>query len=143
MILSHKHRYIFIKTRKTAGTSIELALSVNCGPNDVITLQDQSNDVKIQSDLRYKTAQNCKIKPTGILGHIKSLLGFDKSYFHHISAYKIRRIIGEEIFSNYHKFCVVRNPWDRVVSTYFWRIKNSDHFNLDPETTKMDANSDR
>ena len=133
MIVSHKHGYIFIKTRKTAGTSIEIALSVNCGPNDVITLQE-----KIQSNLRYKPAQRFKIKPRGILDHIKGLLGFDKYYFPHISANKIRRIIGEEIFSNYHKFCVVRNPWDRVVSTYFWRIKNSDYFNLDPGTTFTD-----
>ena len=37
MIISHRHRFIFIKTRKTAGTSIEIALSRYCGPSDVIT----------------------------------------------------------------------------------------------------------
>lgn len=37
MIISHKHKFIFIKTRKTAGSSIELALSRYCGENDVIT----------------------------------------------------------------------------------------------------------
>ena len=37
MIISHEHKFIFLKTRKTAGTSIELALSQLCGPNDIIT----------------------------------------------------------------------------------------------------------
>lgn len=32
MIVSHRYRYIFIKTKKTAGTSIEIALSRHCGP---------------------------------------------------------------------------------------------------------------
>ena len=37
MILSHAHRFIYIKTYKTASTSIEAALSAICGPDDVIT----------------------------------------------------------------------------------------------------------
>jgi hypothetical protein len=37
MILSHEHKFIFLRTKKTAGTSIELALFELCGPNDVIT----------------------------------------------------------------------------------------------------------
>lgn len=37
MIVSHKHRFIFIKTRKTAGTSIEISLSRYCGESDILT----------------------------------------------------------------------------------------------------------
>src|SRR5947208_16791547 len=37
MILSHKHKLIFIKTAKTAGTSIEVFLSNHCGPQDIVT----------------------------------------------------------------------------------------------------------
>ncbi|MEL6382956.1 MAG: chondroitin 4-O-sulfotransferase, partial [Cyanobacteria bacterium J06626_18] len=32
MIISHEYKFIFLKTRKTAGTSIEIALSKFCGP---------------------------------------------------------------------------------------------------------------
>ena len=37
MIISHTHKFIFIKTVKTAGTSIEGFLSQHCGPEDVLT----------------------------------------------------------------------------------------------------------
>jgi hypothetical protein len=37
MILSHRWRFIFIKGRKVAGTSVEMALSTICGTNDVVT----------------------------------------------------------------------------------------------------------
>src|SRR5437868_7670388 len=40
MIISHKHKFIFIKTVKTAGTSLEVFLARHCGPDDVLTLFD-------------------------------------------------------------------------------------------------------
>jgi hypothetical protein len=36
MIISHDHKFIFIKSKKTAGTSIELALRPLCGREDII-----------------------------------------------------------------------------------------------------------
>ena len=35
MIISHKHKFIFFKTRKTAGTSLQIALSEFCEDGDV------------------------------------------------------------------------------------------------------------
>ncbi len=31
MIISHRHSFVFVKTTKTAGTSVEIALSKHCG----------------------------------------------------------------------------------------------------------------
>ena len=39
MIVSHKHKFIFFKTRKTAGSSIQVALAKHCGEDDIITGQ--------------------------------------------------------------------------------------------------------
>lgn len=37
MILSQAHKFVFIKGRKVAGTSIEIALASICGPDDIVT----------------------------------------------------------------------------------------------------------
>jgi hypothetical protein len=37
MIISHKHKFIFIKPTKVAGTSIEVSLAKHCDKKDIIT----------------------------------------------------------------------------------------------------------
>jgi len=57
MIISHEHKFIFIKTNKTAGTSIEIALSKYCGSNDIITpISDEDEEIRRQ--LGYRGPQN-------------------------------------------------------------------------------------
>ena len=44
----------------------------------------------------------------------------------HISASQSRVLYGEEIWESYHKFSIVRNPWDRLLSmwiTKWWNIE--------------------
>lgn len=104
LIISHQHKFIFIKTNKTAGTSIEIALSKFCGPNDVITPIDREDEA-IRQQLGYPGPQN------------------DKGFYNHISAEKIKAKIGDDVWEHYFKFCVERNPWDRYVSFYYFRHK--------------------
>ena len=37
MIISHKHKFIFVRPRKTAGTTMQNVLSTICGEEDIIT----------------------------------------------------------------------------------------------------------
>jgi hypothetical protein len=37
MILSEMNKFVFIKGKKVAGTSVEVALASICGSNDIIT----------------------------------------------------------------------------------------------------------
>ena len=46
MIISHKYKFIFIKTQKTAGSSIELYLSRFCGKDDIIIPMTDEKDWK-------------------------------------------------------------------------------------------------
>ena len=59
MILSHKNKFIFIKSFKTASTSLEIALSKYCGEKDIIT-PIVSEDEKIRKMIGYKGPQNYK-----------------------------------------------------------------------------------
>lgn len=115
MILSHKHKYIFLKTNKTAGTSIEIALSEFCGPNDIITPIDMA-DEKIRHRLGFRGPQNYRYG--------------DIELYNHISATEIKSHVGEDIWGSYYKFCFERNPWDRVISLYYWRCRYEDRPSL-------------
>lgn len=33
-------------------------------------------------------------------------------------------MIGDDIWNSYFKFCFERNPWDKVISHYYWCYKN-------------------
>lgn len=92
MIISHKYRFIFVKTLKTAGTSIEVFLSQHCGPDDVLT---------------------------PILPHVEPHRPRNhEGCFNHMPAAAIRDQVGPDVWRTYFKFCVERNPWDKTLSYY-------------------------
>lgn len=119
MIISHKHKFIFIKTKKTAGTSIEIMLSKYCGEEDIITPITKEDEL-IRKSLGYKTAQNYKY----------TIGKKEIEFFSHISAKKIKEFIGEKIWDEYYKFTFERNPWEKVISFYFWEHKYAPRPNI-------------
>ncbi len=79
MLVSHDYKFIYIKTRKTASTSLQEYLKPYC--------------------------------ENGIIEDKKA----------HRPAESIKRLVGEEIWDSYHKICPIRNPWDKMVSYYYWK----------------------
>lgn len=54
----------------------------------------------------------------GIIG--PRLDGKTKYWSSHKSARAIKRDLGDEMFDKYLKFCVIRNPYDKMISSYYW-----------------------
>ncbi len=126
MILSHKHRFIFIKTNKTAGTSVEIALAKHCGPDDIIT-PIGADDEEIKRELGYPGPQNYKgaVERGLVAGFMHRFAKKKKErFYNHMPASEIKERIDGDVWRDYFKFCVERNPWDRVVSLYYWRTKD-------------------
>lgn len=123
MIISHLHKFIFIKTHKTAGSSMEMALGPLCGPADIVTPMESNAHSEIPRNYheknflgsvyaRSRLVRKCIHRHSPLLG---------AWYYEHMPASRVRELIGEDVWNSYHKFCFERNPWDKVVSYYNWK----------------------
>jgi hypothetical protein len=123
MILSHQLRLIFLKTRKTAGTSVELALSPFCGPDDVLPPLGQVDEAKREGH----GARNWLVPPErrSWLAPLWLKLGWNENdagytFYSHMPANEVRRLVPKPVFDGYLKVAIERNPWDRELSYYYW-----------------------
>jgi hypothetical protein len=94
--VSHELRCVFVHVPKTGGTSIECALG----------LRGRSR----REDRR------------ALYGRIESDVlkqrGFVSGYLQHLTAADLRALAPAGSFSGYFSFAIVRNPWDRLVSSF-------------------------
>jgi len=104
MIISHRHKFIYLKARKVAGTSVEVALAQHCGEGDIVTPIGAFNP-KWDEDRYDHPGTRWR--------------GYDR----HSGLIPVRRRIGRELWHDYFKFAVIRNPWDLVVSQYHWATR--------------------
>jgi len=106
MIISHTRKYIFIKSTKTAGTSIEAALSNYCAGPDIVTPLGNYSVNRDETGAWVHKAMN------------------EGSYRQHDDAVTIKRSLPPEVWSSYFKFSIARNPWERTLSRFFWNHRN-------------------
>ena len=126
MIICHKHKFIFIKTRKTAGTSIETALANFCDDTDVITaLSEEDEATRVNAGIR--SAQNLRVplRQYGKKELLKLMTGERTRFYNHIPASEVQRIVSANQWNQYFVFAVERNPFDRAISQYFWKNRKS------------------
>lgn len=127
MIINHKYRFIYIKTKKTASTSIEIALSRYCDANDILTPIGGRDEPK-RANLGYQGPANYLMpRQQWTRGDLFRHYLFREeivAYWNHMPAAAIRERIGPDIWNSYFKFCFERNPWDRAISAYYWENRS-------------------
>ena len=120
MILSRKYRFIFIKTAKTAGTSIEVFLSKHCGPQDIVTPIVPS--VEGHQPRNYEGFINpipeILERPGKLFSSLSHTMMSCKKFYNHMPAREVKNRVPAKIWNGYFKFCVERNPWDKALSHY-------------------------
>lgn len=106
MLVSHKYKFIFIKTSKTAGTSVEAFFEQYCLP---------------LGEWELSHSRNQYIGSTGMIGGRGD--GLHDILHSHMSAKAVKKLLTPEQWDTYFKFSVVRNPFDRLVSRFFFEKK--------------------
>lgn len=127
MIWSRQHRFVFIKTAKTAGTSVEVFLSKACVPGDVVTpiLPPEEGHTPRNHAGRWSLGPELKEGTCGRLGNPlaawrRTAADWAKGtrYYNHMPAPLARCRMGEAAWDGAYKFCIERNPWDKCLSYY-------------------------
>ena len=151
MIISHKKKFIFVKTQKVSGTSMEIALSHSLGRKDVITplnLEDEvirykktkkfpqnySKDLKFEQEYKnYIRMLSKKRVSKEQFNKLEKIIEDKKInnniFFNHMKAKDIRKKVGKKIWNKYFKFSIDRNPYDKIISFMYFanrfkKIKN-------------------
>lgn len=109
MIISHTRGFVYIKTRKTASTSLEIALSGYCGPADTITAITNDDEIA-RGAMGFPGPQNCVVR--GPSGQPIELIN-------HTPASVARTVLGDK-WPEFFTFTIERNPYDKVVSQYYY-----------------------
>lgn len=123
MIISHRHRFIFVKTHKTAGSSLEVALARECGEDDIVSHMEDNIASGIPRNYgpssRWGRGYNDSKLLRKVIDRHSPLLG--AFYYEHMPAWRISELLGQEVWASYFTFCFERNPWDKTVSYYLWK----------------------
>ena len=103
LLISNRHKFIFVHVPKTAGSSVTRAL-------------EPYSDNHPREGLRR------------LLSHLPVPESPEAIAFPmHVSARWARLKLPPEVYQGYRKFCVVRNPYDRAVSLYHYLSQRTDH----------------
>jgi hypothetical protein len=135
MILSEKHKFVFIKGMKVAGTSVEMALARLCGPDDIVTpispidelerlrlgghCQNYAADRALEADY---LARLSAASP----GELAGLLQPPLVYYNHMPLAEVMRKYGRAL-SGFRMICVERSPYAKVISWANMRLTYGDY----------------
>lgn len=103
-MISDKHKFIFIHPPKCGGTYIT---------NHLLPF---SEDYARPDDAKHgKTADSIRVRRPDDAMHNH----FGMTYMH-AGAHELCNYLGKKKFKEYYSFACVRNPFERLISVYFW-----------------------
>lgn len=108
MLISHRKRFIYTKTLKSASTSVEVYFEPYCFPPGQYHFMHFRPQYESESGI------------VGFRGRNRDNVG--NRWYHHAPAAEIKAKIGDRIWGDYFKFCVVRNPFDKLVSAFHFYV---------------------
>ena len=120
MLVSHSHRFIFIKPYKVGGT---------LGRDVPAT---RLRNPPVSPSLTAPTC-GCRPKASSARGPVSSPRP-PPEFYNHMTAQDIRAALPDPVWSGYRKISVVRNPFARYLSGYFmhhFRTDRAAEFSLD------------
>ena len=123
MIISHLNKFIFLKTVKTGGTSLEAYLASFCDTRDIITPICPPIDGHRPSNHRgwfniFRALFDINELRTSGLGWLIVDFLRRRKFSNHLSGRQVRARVGHNLWRDYYTFCVDRNPWDKTLSHY-------------------------
>lgn len=138
MILSHRHQLILLHCRKAAGSSIAVSLARLLGPADLqisALLETVQHGIPLTARVRREAWRRTRgwvalASLAGRHGRGRAIArAIDHTYRPllgrkppHAPASRVAAAFPRE-WATYRKLAVVRNPWDRTVSDYYWRTQ--------------------
>lgn len=128
MLIFHRHRFIFLflKTQKTAGTAIEIALRAVMGRGDVITPISRE-DERLSRRLGRPGPRHFRAPLREYSGRDLARLltraRLRNRFYNHIPAAEVKALLPAAVWDGYLKISVERNPFDKAISSYYWRTR--------------------
>lgn len=126
-IVSYSRKFVFVKTRKVAGTSVEGLLRRVCGAEDVVTPVTPIDDAVLIAEglvpRNYTkddtTAEQRYVKTIEEGDHLAAmtlLKGINYRFKNHMTAKQIRSRLADSFWSEAFKFTIERHPYSYVLS---------------------------
>lgn len=110
MLISTSKRFIYLKTRKTAGTSVEVYFERYC--------------VDPAAEYEERHYRDSVESEWGVVGYRGPKTNC-APWYNHMPAHLVLSLVGSGIWDSYYKFCVERNPYDKVVSRFWYSLEES------------------
>ena len=119
VLVSHTHEFIFLKTRKTAGTTVEMCLEPVCSPPGTPIVEETETRFSKQGIV------GARLVPEKTPRWLYKKTNLWRS---HVGAKRVSMALGAEKFARYQKVSCIRNPFDRSVSLFHWREMAKEDF---------------